>query len=517
MSGGVTVGDVNGDGYDDLFFPRYGDRDRLYLNDKNGGFVDGSIAAGFVDSLNSTAGAFGDVDNDGDLDLYVTTVRDARNHLYINDGRGVFAEQAVSRGAHVPRNGSLLRSFGATFADYDNDGWLDLYTGEWGNSGARTPGSSGSRLLRNTGDGFFEDVTVSAGLALETGPSPGRTPSKRGVYVFSPRFHDLDRDGHLDLTLASDFGNSRLFWNNGDGTFSDGTSAARVGTDENGMGSTVGDFDGDGLLDWFVTSVSDTIEVCENLEEGCDFGVTGNRLYKNNGDRTFTDVTDSAGVRNGFFGWGTSFFDPDNDGDLDLAETNGFIYQTGPNEGFRNNPSLVWENLGLGRFDEVSAEVGVTDNAMGKGLVTLDYDGDGDQDLLITNNDAPPTLYRNDSASVNDWIRFDLEGVLSNREGLGAVITVTESGRSWVHEVNAGSNYLGHGETTAHFGLGNTDGLIDRVTVYWPASGVFQTLSDLPANNRFTVREVPEPSAAAMALCLAAAWISRRHGSRVAR
>ncbi|MCH8043723.1 MAG: CRTAC1 family protein [Planctomycetes bacterium] len=489
MTGGAVAGDFDGDGWVDLFVTRHGQSDILYLNQRDGTFADVSAAAGFNASFLSSGAAAADIDNDGDLDLYVTTDISKRNYLYINNGAGQFSEQAVARGADVPTEFQRSR-FGATFGDYDRDGFVDLYTTAW-NAFGPTPGSSPSKLLRNRGaaqPGFFDDATVTAGVALEGGPPshPNLTADPQYVFAFSPRFSDLDRDGHPDLVIAGDFGTSRLFWNNGDGTFSDGTRSAGVGTEGNGMGSTIGDFNGDGQLDWFVTAIADPGVLHHD----------GARLFQNNGDRTFSDVTDSAGVRDVGWGWGTAFFDYDNDGDEDLIATNGF-----PNE-FPNDMTRLFENNGDGTFTNISGEgSGVNDTEYGTGLLTFDYDRDGDLDVLIINNNSAPILYRNDSDTGNAWLRVELQGVESNRQGIGALITIDPDvnivGDEIIREVNAGSHYLTQSETTAHFGLGDLVGTIDQITIQWPL-GQQQILHNVDPNQVLLVVEVPEPATAAM-------------------
>ncbi len=340
---------------------------------------------------------------------------------------------------------------------------------------------STSRLLHNLGagnPGHFEDVTAAAGLDVYR-PSyhyGGGTDTYANRH--SSTFTDLDRDGHPDLAIASDFKTSQLFWNNGDGTFTDGTIAAGLGSDEDGMGSTIGDFDGDGRLDWFISCL---VDVSGQTEDH-----SGNRLYRNNGDRTFADQTDLGGVRDSGWSWGTTFLDHDNDRDLDLFVTNGW----NPATPFPDQSHIYQNDNGV--FTDVSTAAGVTDTGQGRGLLSLDYDNDGDLDVFLVNHGAKPILYRNDGGNANDWLKVKVEGTASNRDGIGAFITVDPDanvvGDEIVREINAGSNFLSQNELTAHFGLGPNSGMIDLVTVVWP-SGAMQMLSDVSANQVLSLVE----------------------------
>jgi hypothetical protein len=475
FSGGVAAGDFDGDGRVDLVFPRLNDFTILYRNLGNGAFEARSAAAGFFLPTYANGVASGDVDNDGDLDLYMTTVGYTRNYLYLNNGQGYFTDAGIGQTAALAS--STVRSGqGASFGDYDKDGYLDLATGDWGNLVA----SSQSRLLRNLGSAqpsAFEDVTAEAGINVYR---------KERSYRYTPRLVDLDRDGHVDLTFAADFITSQLFWNNGDGTFTDGTVPAGVGTDPNGMGSTFGDYDGDGDLDWFITNITNAP------------GVPGpfggyNRLYRNDGNRTFTDVTLEAGVRDARFGWGTTFFDYDNDGDVDLAATNGYN-----GAGWIDDRTFLWRNDG-GVFTDVSDASGITDTQQGRGLIHLDYDEDGDLDMVVVNNAATPILYRNDGGDANHFLRIETQGTLSNRDGIGAWITVTpdlmDPGRRMVWEIDGGSGFVSQNERTAHFGLGASNEPVDMVTIEWP-SGVVQRLFDVTVDQTLVVVEAEQPASA---------------------
>ncbi len=502
MTGGAAVADVDGDGCPDLFATRLDAPDLLFRNDCAGGFTDATAAAGLAGfDLHSNGAAFADIDNDGDPDLLVTVVGNGsgpsnRNYLFVNDGSGVFTEEAVARGAALASTDPRL-TWSVAFGDFDRDGFVDFHVTEW-------LASAHSRLLRNRGaaaPGHFEDVTEAVGLSFA------------GVNGFASTFVDLDGDGWQELAVAGDFGTSRLFWNEG-GTFTDGTVAAGVGTDENGMGSAFGDYDGDGDLDWFVTSIFDPDASCDG--GNCIWGYTGNRLYENEGGRVFRDATDDAGVRDGRWGWGTVFFDMDNDGDLDLVMTNGMdVAHTGIEDAFNADPMRLWENDGSGAMTEVSAAAGLTDTASGKGLLTFDYDGDGDLDLFVVNNAGAPRLYRNDLAGDARWLRLRIEGDGSSREALGARVEVWPryDGPPQVREVGAASHFLGQSEPELHFGLGPGIERVDRVRVTWPATGRVIGWHALPTNATWTLGEKPAGcggGGAGMAIALLARVGTRR-------
>ncbi|MBI3783746.1 MAG: VCBS repeat-containing protein [Deltaproteobacteria bacterium] len=500
FSGGAAVGDFDGDGWPDIYATRLDGPDLLYRNNKDGTFTDVSAPAGLASfSLRSNGAAWGDIDNDGDLDLYVTVIGadQHRFYLFINDGSGHFTEEAEARGAAVAGTDPHF-GFSASFGDYDRDGYIDLHVTEWRPSAYNLPmAKSNTRLLHNRGaaaPGNFVDVTEQAGVSID-GVIPPRQTVGRGL-AFSSRFVDMDDDGWPDLLIAADFGTSRIFWNRGDGTFKDGTVAAGVGKEENGMGMAVGDYDGDGRLDWFVTSIWDPLSLCT---DGffCLWGTSGNRLYRNAGQRRFVDQTDAVGVRIGGWGWGATFWDFDNDGDLDLVMTNGAHFpqldalgRGQLDDGYEHDPMRAWRNDN-GVMVDVSQALGLTDTRAGKGLMAFDYDQDGDLDLLIVNNSATPVLYRNDGGNLNDWLNVRVQGTSSNRDGIGARITVTADagGVSQVREIDGGSNFLGQNELTAHFGLGSHPAPVHSVEVYWPASNIRQVLHDVPARSVVTVRE----------------------------
>lgn len=457
VSGGVAVGDYSGDGFIDLLVIRGGLGPPLLLrNNGSGGFEDVSETSGLdIDDPLATAPLFADLDGDGWLDLVLGGIADAPLRLFRNRLGVDFEEVTATSGFFSTRN-----NFSSTVADYDRDGDLDLFVAHW------SPlGGAANHLWRNDGD-TFSPVDWRVGIAplfLTTD------------WTFTANFSDLDDDGWPDLLLASDFNTSRIFRNElGEDLVLDERTEL---TDENGMGAALGDFDNDGDFDWFVTSVWDP----DGVPEGT-WGVTGNRLYRNHGDGSFDEISEAAGVRQGYWGWGTCFGDFDHDGWLDIFHTNGF--QAPDSTEFFEDPVRLFINRRDGTFEEQSALAGLTDTGLGRGVACFDYDRDGDLDLFIANHSGAPRLYRNEIIQDNGvrddgregpvshhWLTVQLQDDRSlNRQGIGARVTLTTSNLTQVREIRCGSNYLSQNPSEAHFGLGEAQH-IDSLRIRWPDGG----------------------------------------------
>ena len=452
---GVAVGDYDGDGWLDLYITQ-GDtgNNYLYRNASQSGdydFVNESASAGVSMALDdkSCGPAFVDYDGDGDDDLFVGGVLYSPPRLFSNDGDGTFTDVTVASGlSTLSRENSVSQAFG----DYDQDGDLDMFIAHWTFSVGELPTSNTQHLWRNNGDGTFSDVsdeTLVGSAVIEA----------QGDFTFTPNFADIDNDGDLDLLVVADNGTSQVLINNGDQggdfyTFSNVTDESVI-TDEAGMGATVADFDHDGDLDWFVSSIS---------EEGSEFR-TGNRLYENIGNGIFADSTASAGVRTGYWGWASCAADFNNDGHLDIFHVNGI--SQGASDRYLDDPSRLFFANGDGSFTEYSEQLGLVDKKQGRGVVCFDGDQDGDIDIFVANNSDTPSLFRNDGGNSLDFLNIKLVGNTPNTAAIGARIYVASGGITQMREISGGSNYVSQNPTEQHFGL-NTAEFVDSIRVAWP-------------------------------------------------
>ena len=484
MTGSGVIADLNADGWQDVFFLSGGVQqpDALFLNNGDGTFSERGAAAGLAHIHRGMAAAVGDIDADGRLDLFVSSLgsgflaQRGAHRLYRNEGNDVdgtplFTEIARAAGVNEtsPR---AADGMGANFGDYDLDGDLDLFV-----TGYHI-GTQGNVLFANDGRGRFDNVTRAAGLAdLET----------RG---FMPVFADMDGDRYPELLIAGDYQTSLYLQNNGDGTFSDRTAASGTGLDGNGMGSVVADVNNDGLPDWYVTAVMSA--------GGSVVGGTGNMLYLNRGAGVFEERATDAGVDDGGWGWGVVAADVNHDGLLDLVTTNGWNRPNMDGElEWIVDPTRLFLNQGVGpdgapSYVDVAADTGLRHDGQGRGMVHFDLDNDGDQDLLIFNQLGPMTLYRNDLTGPHThWLRvfLDTGGAAEERalppDGFGSRISLLAGG-NWQHRsIGSGGGFLGTSELSAHFGLGAaTRG--DQLRIEWP-DGSSTVLHDIAADATITV------------------------------
>jgi len=496
---GVAIFDYDNDGWPDIFIvngttlegspPGKGPTSHLYRNNHDGTFKDVTVEAGLIATGWGQGVCVGDYDNDGWEDLYVTYY--GKNRLYHNQ-KGVFTE--VAQQAGVAGSGKSWGT-GCAFVDYDRDRLLDLIVANYVDFDLSTAPAPGARascvwkgvpvmcgprglpgakniLYRNRGNGTFEDVTVKAHL--------DRTD---GHYSLGISTLDFDDDGWPDIYVACDSTPSILYHNNRDGTFTDvavtaGAAFNEDGREQAGMGTSVADFNGDGRLDIFKTNFSDDTST----------------LYRNNGDGTFEDATFAAGLglHTQYLGWGTMFFDFDNDGWPDLIVANGHVYPEVDKYHLGSNyqePRILYHNNGNGTFTDISASagVGITSAASSRGLAVGDLWNDGKLSVVISNMNSPPSLLVNQIRSSNHWIGIQTVGTRSNRDGIGAGITVNIGKRRVVDEVRSGSSYISNSDRRVHFGLGTAE-RVDSVQVRWP-SGLVEQFNNVTVDSIHSLTE----------------------------
>ena len=474
-AGGLALVDFDGDGSLDLYVAHGGgEKGRLFSHDGSR-FVAHAGNRGIEPATIDLAGYFVDLDQDGHAD-FVSINREGPE-AFRNDGEGRFTPMPSPFRVQPWRNTHSMAA-----ADYDNDGDLDLFFAHWLSIwNAFKPPSH--YLWRNNGRGRYEDVSHIVPIR------PGFAPDwdlEREV-SFTPTFADIDADGDPDILLAADFDTSQVLRNEDGKGFTD--IASHVLTDENGMGAAVFDFDRDGDLDWFVTSIDKT-------ERINDREPTGNRLYLNvGGADQFVEVSWLAGVRAGGWGWGVCAADFDNDGHADLFHTNGW-FESSPSYGssndfaeFEDDPSRLFMSNGDGTFSERSAALGIDHSGQGRGVVCADYDGDGRVDIFIANHNAAPTVYANRIDSGNHWLAIDLAGQGANPQAIGARVVVHAESGSQTQEVRLGTGYLSQGPPTLHFGLGRDD-VARVIEVRWPGPGGAVTrLRNVRADRRVVIRQ----------------------------
>lgn len=484
LGASASVADYDGDGFDDVFVTdsKLGGKNHLYHNNHNFTFTDKGDEAGVSggnDESNATSDSLWfDYNNDGKPDLLV--LRFGHNTLYKNLGNGKFEDVTKQAGLYRYSNAITAIAF-----DYDRDGQLDLFVGSYfqpinifnpdsprffPESFETANNGGGVTVFHNKGNGTFEDVTKKAGLTLSG-------------WTLDLGNGDADNDGFDDLYVACDFGTDRFFHNNGDGTFTDITEKA-IGIDsKKGMNVDWGDYDNDGLLDIYVTNITD------------DYMREGNFLWHNNGDLTFTDVSRDTGTAETGWGWGAKFFDYDNDGWLDLYVMNGWVSAgkdsyvpdvfkmvTTPGIDFadaRNWPPMgnktlsgyekkkLFHNEHGQSFRNDAARQGLDSIKDGRGIAIADFDNDGRLDIFAANANSDPFLYRNVAPAGQHWVQFALEGTKSNKAAVGAQVRLTAGGSTHLAFISGGNSFAGQSTNRVHFGLGSV-AKVDKIEVRWP-------------------------------------------------
>ena len=481
--GGASFLDYDRDGFIDLYLstgtwlegftngekPETAPVNRLYRNNGKGVFEDVTKKAKADDVSYSMGASIGDFNNDGYPDIFVCNYGD--NILYKNNGNGSFTN--VTKKAGVAGKGEC--SIGAAWFDYDNDGFLDLYVGNYlkfdpeykyfyapdGFPGPMAYDAESDYLYHNNGNGTFSDVTTAMGIIDNDGRS-------MGVGVA-----DYDDDGFIDIFVANDHTLNYLWHNEGGKKFTDmgtmsGTAFSQGGEATVSMSVDFADYNNDGLLDLFVSD--DTY---------CS-------LYENLGNGVFSDKSYPSGIAMAagqFVGWSSSFFDYDNDGDADILKINGALKHLYGHE------DQVFENDGAGKFKDVASDLGsyFHEEYVGRGAAIGDVDNDGDLDIYISNLNNRGMLLRNNKANQNNWVKLELEGTVSNRDAIGARIKIKFGDKTTTAQQKSTTGYLSQNDHRLNFGLGKTE-VVDLIEIKWP-SGKIQTIENTKANQILKITE----------------------------
>ena len=505
MGSGAGFADIDNDGDIDLYivnipgpFTQDGDSNQgnanaLYLNNGDGTFTDITRTAGVGHQGYGMGCVFADYDGDADLDLYLTNY--GENVLYRNNGNATFTDVTEAAGV-----GCELWSTGAAFADIDGDTDLDLYVcnyvtydleqleqmkAESLQSGKPVPSALNPHVFepqdnvfyRNNGDGTFTDTTDETGTAAVGGRS------------MQAIFSDFDNDNDLDLYVANDTTTNHVYRNDGGGAFTDVSNESWAADFRGSMGLTAGDYDADGDIDLFMSHwVDEENALYRNL-----FAEDADAKQIRFVDESYTSLLAEESIKQ--IGWGTALFDYDNDGDLDIFVTNGSTFQElRQPEVLIPQPDLLFRNNGDETFTNVSQETGIAalPIRVGRGAAFGDYDNDGDVDIFIVNNHAPPTLLRNEGGNRNNWVYVKLIGTGANRDAIGAKIQVKTADQTQVREIYVGESYMSANSLIAEFGVGDAT-QIETLQVTWQ-NGETQKLHNVPANQRMPVRQSQPPT-----------------------
>lgn len=439
---GISFADFDNDGWDDLTYAS-DDGIEIYFLKNNNGIFNLVTLNGISNTSNTKQVLWIDYDNDGDLDFFTTSLEGV-NKFYTNDGDMNFTDVSDTIGLFQ----NDLLTFGASFADIDNDGDLDVFI-------SNRDSENHNYLYRND-LGLYTDITDSSGISLDP------------QFSFCTAFFDYNKDGFQDIYIANDKPENinRLYKNLGDGTFVDVSISSGAGIDINAMTTTIGDYNNDGWFDIYVTNTPE-----------------GNVLLKNNGDETFTDVAVETGTTFDSVGWGAVFLDADLDGLLDL-------YVSGSLDGSVSSylSSAFYHQQNDGTF-LIPQDIGFeSDTRESYSNAIGDINNDGQPDIVVGNNSENIFLWENTSSNTNNWLKVNLEGVTTNRNGIGNTIEIHVDGQSQYRVTLAGEGYLSQNSFYEFFGIG-TANEIDYIKVTWTGTDIEDVVYDIQPNQTITIKE----------------------------
>ena len=443
--GGVSFADFDNDGWDDLTFASE-EGTEIYFLKNNDGIFNSISLNGISNTFKTKQVIWVDYDNDGDQDFFVTGFEGV-NKFYKNDGDMNFTDISSTIGFFQ----TDLFTYGVSFADMDNDGDLDAFI-----SNRDGVADDQRNYLYRNDEGTYIDITASAGLSMSSHLS------------FCSIIFDYNNDGFQDIYISNDKPDNLniLYKNNGDGTFDDVSEYSGAGIGINAMTTTIGDYNNDGWFDIYITNTPE-----------------GNELLRNNGDGTFTNVAEATATTFNSVGWGAVFLDADSDGLLDLYVSSDFDGSVGSflSAAFyhqqNNETFIIPENIGFQDDTRKSYT-----NAIG------DIDNDGKPDIVVGNDIEPNFLWANTTVNENNWLKVKLEGVISNRDGIGNTIEINIDGQSQYRYTLAGEGYLSQNSFYEFFGMGNATE-VDYVKVTWTATGEIEIINNIAANQAIIIKE----------------------------
>ena len=455
--GGVSFADFNNDGWDDITYATE-DGAQIYFFENNNGVFNLVTLNGISNTYKTKQVIWIDYDNDGDKDLFVTAI-EGINEFYRNDGGMNFTNISSTIGFFQ----TDLFTYGTSFGDIDNDGDLDAFI----SNRTSTEQNQRNYLYRND-EGTFVDITQSSGIPIED-----EEGNENSQLSFCTMFFDYNKDGFQDIYLANDKTDNinRLYKNLGNGTFEDVSVASGSGIAVNAMTTTLGDYNNDGWFDIYITNT-------QSSQAG-----NGNVLLKNNGDGTFTNVAEETGTTFNSLAWGAVFLDADNDTLLDLYVSGGFDGSIGSflSAAFYHQQNdgifVIPQNIGFENDTRKSFS-----NAIG------DINNDGKPDIIVCNDTENNFLLENKTTNTNNWLKVKLEGVTTNRDGIGNTIEIFINGRSQYRYTLAGEGYISQNSYYEFFGIGNATE-VDYVKVTWTGTNIEDVINDVNANQSITIKE----------------------------